>query len=117
MGCNRRLAYADISEEAKVPILLPREHDMTRLIIQASHARVFHSRARATLAEVRPIYWAYKGRSKVKQVFRICTQFQLEKAKRYTETLTTSLPHFRVNSANPFSQTGLDDCLSRRLRE
>ena len=37
MSCNGRLAHANISKEAKVPILLSGEHRLRRLLMQASH--------------------------------------------------------------------------------
>ena len=108
MRCHGRLSNAELPEEAKVPILLPREHQLTRLIIQASHERVFHGGVRPTLAEVRSVYWICKGRSKVKQVIRDCERCKREKAKGYAGAPTASLPEFRVRPARPFSQTGLD---------
>ena len=42
MRCHGRLTNTELPEEARIPIFLPREHHLTRLIIQASHERVFH---------------------------------------------------------------------------
>ena len=38
-------------------ILLPREHHLTRLIIEASHKRVLHDGVAATMACVRERFW------------------------------------------------------------
>ena len=39
------------------PILLPRDHQLTKLIINASHRRVLHYGVSATMADVRERFW------------------------------------------------------------
>ena len=74
MKCNGRLTHASIPEEATISILLPRIHNLTKLIIPVSHIRVFRNGVRATLVEVRSIYCIRERRSKVQQIIRDCTQ-------------------------------------------
>ncbi|XP_070537448.1 uncharacterized protein [Ptychodera flava] len=52
-----RLHNAPISEETKFPILLPRNHAFTRLVIQQAHIRVLHSGMQATVTNIRQRYW------------------------------------------------------------
>ena len=51
LRCVGRLVISDLDFDARRPIILPRKHHLTRLIIQNSHANVHHSGVRATLAE------------------------------------------------------------------
>ena len=55
--CHGRLENSDLSEEARKPIILPREHVLTKLIVEQCHQKVLHSGLRATLAELRARFW------------------------------------------------------------
>ena len=106
--CQGRMQNANIPEYTRMPILLPREHYLTRLIILASHERVFHCRTEQTLAELRNKYWVCRGRSKVKQVVKDCEGCKRQVAKQYKSASPASLPEFRVKPSRPFASTGVD---------
>ncbi|XP_064463406.1 uncharacterized protein LOC135374344 [Ornithodoros turicata] len=58
-GCLRvkgRLHYANISEETKHPILLPKDSDVTTLIVNAAHLRTLHGGLQSTLSDIREKY-------------------------------------------------------------
>ena len=61
--CFGRLNNSDLPPEAKSPILLPRNHAFTNLMIRACHERVLHGGTGQTLAELRKEYWVSKGTS------------------------------------------------------
>ena len=65
---KRRLEYSDLPQDAKEPIILPKDHRLTYLQIQQCHKRVLHSGVRGTLAELRSRFWVPKGRQLVKKV-------------------------------------------------
>eukprot|EP00112_Aurelia_sp_Birch-Aquarium-sp1_P000703 Seg1067.16 transcript_id=Seg1067.16/GoldUCD/mRNA.D3Y31 product="putative protein K02A2.6" protein_id=Seg1067.16/GoldUCD/D3Y31 len=106
--CQGRMQNADVPEYTRMPILLSREHYLTRLIILASHERVFHCRTEQTLAELRNKYWVCRGRSKVKQVVRDCERCKRQIAKQYKSAPPANLPEFRVKQSRPFASTGVD---------
>ena len=70
--CHRRLKNSDLSEEARKPIILPKEHGLTKLVVEQCHRKVFHSGLRAKLAELRARFWVPKGRQVVKKIIRSC---------------------------------------------
>jgi hypothetical protein len=67
-----RLSNSDLEEAAREPIILPKEHWLTELIISACHKRVHHCGLRATLAELRGKYCVPRGRQIVKKVIGKC---------------------------------------------
>lgn len=50
--CGGRLQNADIPYAARHPILLPRSHHFTGLVVQDAHIRVRHNGVKETLTEV-----------------------------------------------------------------
>lgn len=50
--CGGRLANADIPYNTKHPVLLPRDHPFTFMIVQDAHKRVSHNGIKETLTEV-----------------------------------------------------------------
>ena len=68
LRCKGRLSDADLEIEAREPIILPKKHYLTELIIRNCHNRVHHCGLRATLAELRSRFWVPRGRQGVKRV-------------------------------------------------
>ena len=54
--CSGPLKNADIPYAAKHPILLPRSHHFTSLVVKDVHIPVYHSGVKETLTEVRSWY-------------------------------------------------------------
>ena len=61
---NQCLKYS----ETRHPILLPREHHLTKLIVEHCHKEIKRRGVKDTLAELRNHYWIPKGRQFVKKV-------------------------------------------------
>ena len=61
--CGGRLQNADIPYAARHPILSPRSHHFTSLVVRDAHIRVCHNGVKETLTELRIRYWVVKGRS------------------------------------------------------
>ena len=90
------------------PVILPRQHRFTRLVIEECHQRVHHSGVRATLAELRSRYWVPRGRQVVKRILSECVTCRRFTGKPYSTPPTAALPDFRVKEAPPFSRVGVD---------
>ena len=104
-----RLEYADISNNQKYPIVLPRNHHITRLIIREEHLTKMHARTQATLYGVREKYWPIDGRNIARRV--ICQCVTCFRAKpRGVEYLMGNLPEHRLQSNRPFLNVGVDYC-------
>ena len=91
----------------KHPIILPRHHDVTRLIVTSFHRKVLHSGAEHTLNELRQEYWIPKARSTIKWYIQRCAVCK-KRRSRPQAPLMGDLPEARFDSQHAFSSVGLD---------
>lgn len=70
--CGGRLTNAELSYSTMHPVLLPRAHPFTTLIVRDAHARVKHNGVKETLTDVRRRFWVVKGRSLVRAIIHRC---------------------------------------------
>ena len=106
--CHGRLENSDLDLGAKFPMVLPRDHKFTELIIWDCHRKVHHCKVRATLAEVRARFWITKGRQYIKKVLKGCFICKKLEGKAFDAPIMAPLPAFRVSEAPPFSTVGID---------
>ena len=90
------------------PILLPRDHLFTTLVIKDAHRKVLHLGVSTTLAEVRQKYWVPKGRQVVKKILKNCQRCKILSAKPLPSAATSALPECRVKSGHAFETIGVD---------
>lgn len=102
-----RLQYSNLDYYAKHPILLPKSHTLTRLIISHIHQSNFHPGTQSTLSFVRQKFWPIQGKSAVKSVIHKCITCYKQNPKSLN-TLMGNLPEPRVNPSRPFLHTGMD---------
>ena len=108
LKCMGRLQNSDLNIEAQRPIILPRDHRLTNLIILECHARIHHGGVRATLTELRSRFWVPKGRQTVKKILNDCVICKRWQGAAYSNPKTAAMPGFRVREAAPFSKVGID---------
>ena len=108
LKCTGRLGNSDLDLDVQKPILLPRKHRFTWLIIEACHQRVHHCGVRSTLAELRSRFWVPNGRQTVKKILGACLTCKKLIRKSYRAPATAALPEFRVTRAPPFSRVAID---------
>lgn len=108
LRCQGRLCHSDLDYEAIRPVILPKNHRLTELIVRECHSKVHHSGVRDTLAEVRSRFWIPKGRQLVKKILNKCVVCRRWEGKACSAPAPASLPAFRVRQAEPFSRTGVD---------
>ena len=108
MHCTGRLGKSELDVEAREPIVLPKGHKFTELIIKQCHDRVMHSGVRSTLAQLRSRYWVPKGRQEVKRVVGACLLCKRWSSKACSKPQVAALPAFRVSRAAPFENSGVD---------
>jgi hypothetical protein len=102
-----RLKHANISNDIKQPIILPKNHHVTKLIIKNEHRLQLHAGAQATLAAIRRRYWILSGRTVIRQVIHHC--LNCFKAKpTCANPKTANLPEHRVQPGRPFQTCGVD---------
>lgn len=102
-----RLERSPLCSSTKHPVILPRQHDVTRLIVTEEHRKVFHAGTEHTLNELRQKYWIPKARSAVKAYLHPCTICRNRRAQPQAP-LMAHLPEARFDSRHPFSSIGLD---------
>ena len=108
LRCGGRLRLAPVSEEVKHPVIIPRQHDIARLIVRDAHGRTGHSGREYTLATIRQSYWITRARPLVREMIRKCLT-----CNRYRGTAASQrmadLPEDRITPGKPaFSYVGVD---------
>lgn len=102
-----RIENADIKYEAKHQIILPRSHNVTKLIIRMTHQHSIHGGAKLTEALLRQRYWIPRGLSVIKAVIHECTTCRRYN-KRTLKQQMGALPASRVNGTRAFKECGID---------
>lgn len=108
LRCKGRIQNSSLPYSTKFPILLPRKHHYTKLVILHCHKTVKHNGIRETLTELRMNYWIVKGRQAVKGHLSRCGICQKLSGKAYQGQPTPPLPDFRVADDPAFSGIGID---------
>ena len=108
LKCRGRSENSDLDMESQEPIILAKDHWLTKLIIEECHRKVHHGGVRETLGELTSRFGVPKGRQVVKKVLRECVTCKKEQCKPFGAPPTAALPEFRVREAPPFSKVGID---------
>lgn len=108
LRCRGRLENAELSEGARCPLLLPKLHRYTDLIVQSHHQRAMHTGCSQTLSLIRQKYWIPQGRTVVKRVLKGCTICRRHEGGPYRMPLMPPIPTERVSVSSPFTYTGVD---------
>ncbi|GBN45406.1 hypothetical protein AVEN_185238-1 [Araneus ventricosus] len=104
-----RLTNSELSFDQKHPILLPRDHKLTDIIMEHFHIKNLHVGAQTLLHLVRQEYWPLNGRNNARRIVHECLKCYKTKPK-LEEQIMASLPRERVTVSSPFSNTGIDLC-------
>ena len=72
LRCHGKFDNADIPEETKAPIYLPRKNYWTKLLVKEFHQKLFHAESSHTLSQIRNRYWIPQGRAIVRNVIYHC---------------------------------------------
>ena len=92
------------------PIFLPRECELTSLVVQQVHKQMLHGGVSVTMCRMREKFWVPKLRSLTKKVIQncnVCKRYR-EKPISASHVTTAALPTFRVEMSDPFAVTGVD---------
>ncbi|XP_055589277.1 uncharacterized protein LOC129741562 [Uranotaenia lowii] len=105
---SRIIAASYVSFDTKFPIILPKEHVVTRLMLEALHKRYLHANGETVVNECRQRFHIPNLRSLVRKVSRSCPQCKIKKAKPTTPRMA-ALPEARLQAfVRPFTHIGLD---------
>ena len=106
--CEGRLSNAEIPYAVRNPILLPREHPLTTLIVREAHEHVFHDGVKETLTKIRRKYWIPRIRSLARQFIHRCVLCRRLEGPPFKPPPPPPLPTFRVKEVPAFTYTGVD---------
>ena len=104
---NSRLERGNLPYHQKYPMILPKNHHVTKLLINFSHATTLHGGSTQTLTHLRNKFWIPDGINTVKKHVRSCQICARYNAKTMQQQMA-ALPSARVNFSRPFTHTGID---------
>ena len=91
------------------PILLAKDHDLSKLIIVDCHLKVQHLGIGATLNQIRSSgFWVPKARQAIKNILSNCVFCKKINNLAFKYPKVTNLPKARVNLVKPFRHVGVD---------
>ncbi|XP_065089395.1 uncharacterized protein LOC135710676 [Ochlerotatus camptorhynchus] len=94
--------------DAKFPVILPRKHPVTSLIVDDFHRAFRHRNSETVVNEVRQFYYISRLRTVVKQLAAACQWCKLAKATPKVPQMAP-LPMARLSSfTRPFTYVGID---------
>ena len=103
-----RIHRAPIAFEAAHPVVLPKSHPVSTLIVRYYHHILGHSGREHVLSAVRQCYWIFRARSLVRQVLNKCVSCRKRNAPAMQQVIA-DLPAERLAPyPPPFTFTGLD---------
>ncbi|XP_076383133.1 uncharacterized protein LOC143260696 [Megalopta genalis] len=103
-----RLHNSTLSNSQKHPIILPKSH-ITTCIIMSEHRSLLHAGAQTTLYSLRRTYWPIDGRNQVWKTIHGCVRCRRANPPP-VEYIMGSLPRERVIESRPFTNVGVDYC-------
>ena len=100
------MGNSDFPYNTKHPIILPKDHLFTGLVVRRAHHHVVHSGVKDTLTEIRSRFWIPQGRALVRSIIQcvICRRYAASSYK----AAPAPLPDFRVQQSYPFTSVGVD---------
>lgn len=107
---GRTDAAADtyLTQDARRPILLPRHHHFTMLMVRSHHERLAHQLTEATIAAIRQTFWVPQVRVLVRSVQQACQKCRYRKASPEAPAQGQLPPDRITPHVRPFANTGLD---------
>ncbi|GFW99952.1 integrase catalytic domain-containing protein [Trichonephila clavipes] len=96
-----------LSFDQKFPIIIPKHHPITTLVIRQFHLRGFHSGTQMTLSLIRQHYWIPDGRSTVRREIKRCIECCRFNSKPSYPKMG-DLPKQRIAQTRPFEIVGID---------
>ena len=92
------------------PILLPKDHPVTRLVIVDAHERLGHGAGvEQVLTELRSRFWIVKGRRMVRSVTAACAECRRRLTMKTGNQMMAPLPKSRLQSSlRAFERVGVD---------
>ena len=102
-----RLENSDFTFDQQHPMILPKAHHITTLIVEDIHKKNLHASGQLLLSLIRQKVWIPHARNVLRKVTQRCmTCFRLKPTT--SPQLMGQLPEARVKSSKPFTNSGVD---------
>ena len=111
LRADGRLRYADdLPYDVRNPVLLPKDHPVTRLIVVSTHERLGHDfGVEHVLTELRARFWVIKGRRYVRNIIEMCPGCRRRFTAKLTGQMMAPLPRARLKCPlRAFERVGVD---------
>ncbi|XP_058808422.1 uncharacterized protein LOC131674012 [Phymastichus coffea] len=102
-----RLKEADLPYDQKHPILLPRDHHITNLLIRKVHRSNLHAGIQTTLYAIRSKFFIINGKRQIRKIIHSCVDCIRQKPPA-AHAQMGNLPKARVEGSPAFDHTGVD---------
>ncbi|XP_066935299.1 uncharacterized protein [Clytia hemisphaerica] len=103
-----RISHSNVPEELKHPIILPKESNVTKMIVRAAHQQMQHGGRNATLSRLRDQgFWVINGNSLVRHIISKCVSCRRLRGAPSTQKMA-DLPEDRTTETAPFTYVGTD---------
>ncbi|XP_033979973.1 uncharacterized protein LOC117477426 [Trematomus bernacchii] len=103
-----RLSSAELSEEEKHPLIIPRNHHIATLLVRYFHEKVAHQGRHFTEGAIRAAgYWIVGSKHLVSSVIHKCVTCRKLRG-RLEDQKMADLPADRLTPESPFTNVGLD---------
>ncbi|KAL7723220.1 hypothetical protein ACLKA6_015992 [Drosophila palustris] len=102
-----RLGNSQLPPDVKHPILLPKSHRITRLILEHEHCTNLHPGVSALFVIVRQRYWILGVRNLIRKLVYDCIQC-FRQRHHTAQQMMSDLPAVRITEALPFQHSGCD---------
>ncbi|XP_068246890.1 uncharacterized protein [Palaemon carinicauda] len=102
-----RIRRSDIPQSAKHPILLPKKHHVTTLLIRHEHELLAHSGRNHALSNLRQKCWIINANATVRNVILHYVTCRKLKEPALSQKMA-DLPADRLEPSPPFSNVGID---------
>ena len=90
------------------PIMLSRNHELTKLIVLWCHKKVYYNGVKQPLNELRAEFWINRGRSYVQKLLKSCFICKRLQSRSYNYRENSHLPSYRINATVQFQVCGVD---------
>jgi hypothetical protein len=109
MRVGGRLRNAERGNSAQChPIILPKQHHISRLIILYTHEKVGHLGRETTLAALREHFWIIQANSATRNLLKKCVICRKQQGKT-SQQIMADLPKDRLQGDHaPFTNVGID---------
>ena len=114
--CRGRIHKSSLSYDSRHPVLLPKNHWLTQLVIKDARLTTLHGGVSDTLVHVRRKFWVPKARQTIKACVKRCVICRRYDARPLRYPGPPPLPKERVQEARPFQVVGVDYTGAIQLR-